>query len=97
MAMLEAQALGVPVVAGETRGVGDVVAHGAGGWLVPEGDAAAFAGAVEQALADPAALAVAGMAACTRVRAEHGLAAASRDLDRWIGEAVEEVGSIDVG
>ena len=97
MAMLEAQALGVPVVAGETRGVGDVVTHGAGGWLVPEGDAAAFAGAVEQALADPAALAVAGMAACARVRAEHGLAAASRDLDRWIGEAVEEVGSIDVG
>ena len=97
MAMLEAQALGVPVVAGETRGVGDVVAHGAGGWLVPEGDAAAFAGAVEQALADPAALAVAGAAACARVRAGHGLAAASRDLDRWIGEAVEEVGSIDAG
>ena len=92
MAMLEAQALGVPVVAGETRGVGDVVVHGAGGWLVPEGDAAAFAGAVEKALADPAALAAAGAAARARVRAGHGLAAASRDLDRWIGEAVEESG-----
>ena len=86
MAMLEAQALGVPVVAGDARGVGEVVVHGAGGWLVPEGDAAAFAGAVEKALADPAALAAAGMAARIRVRTGHGLAAASRDLDRWIGE-----------
>ena len=92
MAMLEAQALGVPVVAGETHGVGDVVVHGAGGWLVPEGDAAAFAGAVEKALVDPAALAAAGAAARARVRAGHGLAAASRDLDRRIGEAVEESG-----
>ena len=93
MAMLEAQALGVPVVAGRTRGVGDVVVPGAGGWLVPEGDAAAFAGAVEKALSDPAALAAAGAAARARVRARHGLAAASRDLDRWIAEAVEEVGA----
>ena len=92
MAMLEAQALGVPVVAGETRGVGEVVVHGTGGWLVPEGDAAAFAGAVEKALADPAVLAAAGAAARARVRAGHGLAAAARDLDRWIGEAVEESG-----
>ena len=92
MAMLEAQALGVPVVAGDTRGVGEVVVHGAGGWLVPEGDAAAFSDAVEQALTDPAALAAAGVAARARVRAGHGLAAASRDLDRWIGEAVEEPG-----
>ena len=92
MAMLEAQALGVPVVAGETRGVGEIVVHGAGGWLAPEGDAAAFADAVEKALADPAVLAAAGAAARARVRAGHGLAAASRDLDRWICEAVEESG-----
>ena len=96
MAMLEAQTLGVPVVAGDTRGVGEVVVHGAGGWLVPEGDAAAFSGAVEKALADPAALAAAGAAARARVRAGHGLAAASRNLDRWIREAVEEIGPIDV-
>ena len=96
MAMLEAQALGVPVVAGDARGVEEVVVHGAGGWLVPEGDAAAFAGAVEKALIDPAALAAAGVAARAQVRARHGLAAASRNLDRWIREAVEEIGPIDV-
>ena len=97
MAMLEAQALGVPVVAGDARGVGEVVIHGAGGWLVPEGDTTAFADATEKALADPAALTAAGAAARTRVRAGHGLAAASRDLDRWIGEAVEETGPIATG
>ena len=96
MAMLEAQALGVPVVAGDARGVGAVVVHDAGGWLVPEGDAAAFAGAVEKALIAPAALAAAGVAARTRVCAGHGLAVASRDLDRWIREAVEETRPIDV-
>ena len=89
MAMLEAQALGVPVVAGETRGVGAVVVHGAGGWLVPEGDVPAFAGAVAQALSDRAALAACGQAGLARVHAEHGIAAAAHALDRWIGEAVE--------
>ena len=92
MAMLEAQALGVPVIAGDARGVGAVVAHGEGGWLVPEGDEAAFAGAVERALADPAALAAAGAAARDRVVAEHGLEAAARRLDGWIDEAVAAFG-----
>ena len=87
MAMLEAQALGVPVIAGDARGVGSVVVHGAGGWLVPEGDAEAFAGAVARALADPEALTANGAAGRARVRAGHGIAAAARDLDRWIGEA----------
>ena len=97
MAMLEAQALGVPVIAGDARGVGAVVEHGAGGWLVPEGDAAGFAHAVHRVLSDPAALAAAGAAARARVRAEHGLAAAARDLDRWIGEMVKEYGSRQAG
>ena len=92
MAMLEAQALGVPVIAGDARGVGSVVVEGAGGWLVPEGDAEAFAGTVTRALADPEALAAAGAAARARVRAEHGIAAAGRSLGRWIGEAVEGCG-----
>ena len=88
MAMLEAQALGVPVIAGDARGVGAVVAHGEGGWLVPEGDEAAFADAVERALADPVARAAAGAAARARVLAEHGIEMAACRLDRWIGEAV---------
>ena len=90
MAMLEAQSLGVPVVAGDARGVGTIVRQGAGGWLVSEGDVPAFADAVLRALADPAALSTAGATARRRVRAKHDIEAAARDLDRWIREAVGE-------
>ncbi|MCY4350218.1 MAG: glycosyltransferase family 4 protein [Thiotrichales bacterium] len=92
MAMLEAQALGVPVIAGDARGVGAVVAHGEGGWLVPEGDEMAFADAVARALADPPALAATGAAARARVLAEHGIDTAARRLDRWIADAVGAFG-----
>ena len=46
MAFLEAQAAGLPVVAGRTGGVPAVVADGVTGLLTPIGDAAAFAAAV---------------------------------------------------
>ena len=46
MAFLEAQAAGLPVVAGRTGGVPAVVADGVTGVLTPIGDAAAFAAAV---------------------------------------------------
>ena len=53
MALLEAQAAGLPVVAGRSGGVPSVVADGETGLLAPEGDAAAFAEAVGALLADP--------------------------------------------
>ena len=54
MAMLEAQAAGLPVVAGRTGGVPDVVRDGETGDLCTIGDAGAFANAVEILLSDPA-------------------------------------------
>ncbi len=50
MAFLEAQAAGLPVVAGRTGGVPAVVAEGITGLLTPVGDAAAFAAAVARLL-----------------------------------------------
>ncbi len=54
MAMLEAQAAGLPVVAGRTGGVPDVVRDGETGDLCAIGDAGAFADAVALLLTDPA-------------------------------------------
>ncbi len=52
MALLEAQAAGVPVVSCATRGVPDVVEHGRTGLLAPAGDELALAGLVRQLLLD---------------------------------------------
>jgi glycosyltransferase involved in cell wall biosynthesis len=50
MALLEAQAAGIPVVSCRTRGVPDVVLDGRTGILVPYGDEAALAGAIRELL-----------------------------------------------
>jgi glycosyltransferase involved in cell wall biosynthesis len=52
MALLEAQALGCPVVAGAFGGVPSVVRHGETGLLTAPGDPRAFAEAVGRLLAD---------------------------------------------
>ncbi len=54
MALVEAQAAGLPVVAGRSGGVPAVVRDGESGLLVPPGDAEAFAAATGRLLADPA-------------------------------------------
>lgn len=52
MAFLEAAACGLPVVAGNVRGVPDVVKNGETGLLTAEGDMNAFAAAIDQLLKD---------------------------------------------
>jgi glycosyltransferase involved in cell wall biosynthesis len=63
LALLEAQAAGLPVVAGRTGGVPDIVRDGTTGLLTPPGDAAAFAGAVAALLDGPARRTAMGAAA----------------------------------
>lgn len=53
MVATEAAVHGLPTVAYATGGVPDAVAHGQSGYLVPPGDATAFADAVVQLLATP--------------------------------------------
>ena len=52
-ALLEAMALGLPVVASRAGGNADLVSHGEDGWLVPPRDSSAFAGALSRLLGDP--------------------------------------------
>ena len=80
MAFLEAQAAGLPVVAGRTGGVPAVVADGITGVLTPIGDAAAFAAATARLLDDPKARAQLGKAARARVNARHDERAAAHAL-----------------
>jgi glycosyltransferase involved in cell wall biosynthesis len=54
---IEANACGTPVVATDVPGLCDSVRHGETGFLVPFGDAEAFAAALRRILADPAAAA----------------------------------------
>lgn len=76
MAMLEAQAAGLPVVSCATRGVPDVVEHGRTGLLAPGGDEPAFAGLLRELLLDPGKRARMGDAAAAFVASERSLAAA---------------------
>lgn len=88
VALLEAQAAGVPVVAGRCGGVPDVVADGDTGRLVPVGDAPAFARAVARLLDDPASrLALAGRASL-RAATRHDIASASSVLAVWLERLV---------
>lgn len=87
MAMLEAQAAGLPVVAGDWRGVREVVADGETGVLTPRHDDVAFAGAVVELCARVDKRRAMGTAAAARVRARHGLNAAAGTLRRALDAA----------
>jgi glycosyltransferase involved in cell wall biosynthesis len=80
MALLEAQASGLPVVAGDAGGVGEIVADGETGLLVPSRDAAAFAAAVRSLLVDGGRRTRLAAAARRHALAEYGLDAAARRL-----------------
>ncbi|MGQ0653625.1 MAG: glycosyltransferase family 4 protein [Betaproteobacteria bacterium] len=80
MALLEAEASGVPVVSCALRGVPDVVVDGRTGLLAPPGDATAFAACLRTLLADPARRLALGRGAAEFVLAERGLEAAARRL-----------------
>jgi glycosyltransferase involved in cell wall biosynthesis len=80
MAMLEAHAAGLPVVAGDGPGVAAIVADGASGLLAAPGDEAAFAAAVAALLADPGRRAAFARAAAAKAAEAHGLSGAAHRL-----------------
>ena len=89
MALLEGQAAGLPVLAGASGGVADIVADGITGRLTPPGDAAAFAAALGELLAAPDLRRALGAAAASRTAAAHDIAGAARLLDRILRGVVE--------
>jgi glycosyltransferase involved in cell wall biosynthesis len=81
MALLEAQAAGVPVLAGASGGVPEIVSDGVTGVLVPPGDPIAFAAALAAMLDAPDRRRDMGRAAARQAAAEHDIAAGARRLD----------------
>jgi glycosyltransferase involved in cell wall biosynthesis len=80
MALLEAQACGLPVVAGDSGGVAGIVATDRTGLLVPPGDVAAFATAIRQLLVDAPTRRRMAAAARRKVLREHDLPVAAARL-----------------
>ena len=89
MALLEAQAAGLPVVAGRTGGVPDIVTDGETGLLATEGDPVAFAAALGLLLDAPARRWDMGRAAARRIREVHDLPAARTRLAAFLDTACE--------
>jgi glycosyltransferase involved in cell wall biosynthesis len=73
--LLEAQSLGIPVVAPDVGGVGEAVWSGVTGWVVPDADAASLANQVMVCLEDRAWLADARAKGPAFVRDRFGIPA----------------------
>lgn len=85
--IMEALALGRPVVSTWVAGIPELVEPGETGWLVPPGDAEALAGAIEQVLrAAPEKLAAMGRQGAVRVNQRHNARTEAAALLGWILE-----------
>ncbi len=84
LAYLEAQAMGLPVVAMRSGGVEAVVQHGVTGLLSGEGEVEGLAGSIEIFIKDAALRTTLGRNAARMVRDERGMAMASAALDRIV-------------
>lgn len=90
MVLLEAQASGLPVVAGRAGGVAAIVADGETGLLTRPGDPLSFAAAVARLLGDGDLRAAMGQAAQRAIAARHSMAAAAAALDRTLAAVLAE-------
>ena len=90
MALLEAQAAGLPVVAGAVGGVPSIVRQGHTGLLAPPGNVDGFARAVRDLIKAPLLRGVMAENARESVRRHHDIAGAAATLDQALREACAE-------
>jgi glycosyltransferase involved in cell wall biosynthesis len=93
MALLEAQAAGLPVIAGNLRGVPDVVQDGQTAYLTPPGDTAAFADKTRELLENKTLRQQAGQAASRFVAGQRSLRQAADILDSGLAAALKTHGA----
>ena len=90
LALLEAMAAGMPVIATAVGGTPEVVTDGDNGLLIPPRDAAALAEALERLLADPAWAQRLGANARAHVREHYSLDRLGREINEIYEELVEK-------
>jgi glycosyltransferase involved in cell wall biosynthesis len=86
MALLEAQAAGIPAVCGDFGGVSAILSDPETGRLVPPHDPVAFARAVAGLLDDPATRRAMGTAARAKVARSHMIDTAAQRLSTLLAE-----------
>lgn len=92
MAMLEAQAAGVPVVSSAARGVPEVVRDGETGMLAPAGDPQALAALARRLLLDPEMRRSMGRLASSWVSEERSIETAAGRIDAALARIVTRAG-----
>ena len=93
MAFIEAQACGLPVIAGNGGGVASVVAADRTGLLVPLGDAVAFARAIDRLMTETGLRQRMAAAALAYASSQHDLSSAALRLDAVLRRVCAEHGS----
>ena len=88
MAILEAQSYGLPVVASNSGGVGDIVRDEITGILTKMGDVSAFTSAIEEFMGNPDARARMSYNARLTVKREHSLEAVAIQLDSALTDLI---------
>jgi glycosyltransferase involved in cell wall biosynthesis len=86
--LMEAMAARLPVLATRVAGIPELVEDGVAGRLVPPGDVAAFATALDALLRDPEGRAAMGAAGRARVESEFHIEMEARKLGRMIEEGL---------
>lgn len=86
MALLEAQAAGLPAVAGDSGGVPDILRDGETGVLCPEGDPAAFASAIARLIDNNLERAEMSEKARSVIALDHGFQGAADTIDGLLND-----------
>jgi glycosyltransferase involved in cell wall biosynthesis len=89
LAVMEAMASGLPVVACKVGGIADLVAHGVTGWLVDAGNCDALATRIVELLQDPVSARAMGRAARERAIAQLSLERSVQETTRLFAELTE--------
>ena len=90
--LLEAMAMGIPVIGSDVGGIPDLVRHGTEGFLVPPGDAAALASSIRCLIHQPRLADKMGRAGIQRVSAMFSAKKMVRDIEQVYLNALKEKG-----